>query len=146
VGARLGANLVVELYHLCPLGFSSLRTMAPPTHIPCCVPYWESSRFLNSGGEYTEALGFHVPADAYHPNFDEWLPRKWQFRGDPPAPVLLPDMLPSSTWEANLRTNLTEKEWDRLRRFCYQTAGNTCMACGSRGGPPVGGHQGRGLH
>lgn len=115
--------------------------MAPPTHIPCCVPYWESSRFLNSGGEYTEALGFHVPVDAYLPNFDEWLPRKWQFRGVPPAPVLLPDMLPSSTWEANLRTSLSEKEWDRLRRFCYQTAGNTCMACGSRGEPHVEAHE-----
>lgn len=111
------------------------------TPIPCCVPYWEQSQFLAAGGIYTEKHGFHVLADAYLSPFDEWLPRKWQFRGNPAQPVLLPDMLPSSTWEANLRTALSQAEWDRLRRFCYQAAGNTCIACGSRGEPHVEAHE-----
>ncbi|CAB5514280.1 hypothetical protein LMG26857_03339 [Achromobacter anxifer] len=109
--------------------------------IPCCVPYWDQTQFLNAGGAYSEKLGFYVKEDAYLPAFEEWLPRKWQDRGDPPAPVLLPDMLPSSTWEANLRTALTQAEWDRLRKFCYQAAGNTCVACGSRGEPHVEAHE-----
>lgn len=110
-------------------------------NIPCGVPYWDSAAFLKAGGLYAEALGYHLTSDCYLPDFEEWLPRKWQYRGDPPAPVLLPDMLPSTSWEANLRTMLSEKEWDRLRRFCYQAAGNTCVACGSRGEPHVEAHE-----
>jgi len=109
--------------------------------IPCCVPYWETSKFLNVGGHYTEKAGFYVYEDAYLPDFEEWLPRKWQYRGNPPAPVLLPDMLPSNVWQANLRTLLSEAEWDRLRKFCYQAAGNTCVACGSRGEPHIEAHE-----
>jgi hypothetical protein len=109
--------------------------------IPCCVPYWDAQRFLMAGGRYTKFRGYHLPSSAYLADFEEWLPRKWQYRGTPPLPVLLPDMLPTSSWEANLRTVLTEAEWDRLRKFCYQAAGNTCVACGSRGEPHVEAHE-----
>lgn len=109
--------------------------------IPCCVPYWDSQRFLKSGGRYSEKVGYHVLPSAYLPDFDEWLPRKWQHRGTPPVPVLLPDMLPTTSWEANLRTIFSEAEWNRLRKFCYQAAGNTCVACGSRGEPHVEAHE-----
>ena len=116
----------------------------PPSgkdYIPCCVPYWESQQFLKEGGRYNEKWGYHLLPTDYIPNFEEWLPRKWQFRGSPPVPVLLPDMLPTTSWEANLRTVLSEQEWDRLRKFCYQAAGNTCVACGSRGEPHVEAHE-----
>lgn len=116
-----------------------------PDRIPCCVPYWDAKRFFALGGEYTDREGYHVPGclhDAAGPcEFEEWLPRKWQYRGTPAQPVLLPDMLPNTTWELNLRTQLTEPEWDRLRKFCYQAAGNTCVACGSRGEPHVEAHE-----
>lgn len=118
--------------------------MVPPSgkeFIPCCVPYWESQQFLKSGGRYSEARGYHVLPTDYLPTFEEWLPRKWQHRGTPPVPVLLPDMLPTTSWEANLRTVFSEPEWDRLRKFCYQASGNTCMACGSRGEPHVEAHE-----
>lgn len=116
-------------------------TLVMQSKIPCCVPYWDSSKFLNAGGLYELGLGYYLHDDAYLPDFDEWLPRKWQYRGDPPLPALLPDMLPASTWEANLRTQLSEREWDRLRKFCYQAAGNTCVACGSRGEPHLEAHE-----
>lgn len=109
--------------------------------INCCVPYWDERKFMGAGGQYKLGLGYYVPKDAYLPDFEEWLPRKWQFRGNPPAPVLLPDMLPSNVWEANLRHLLSDEEWDRLRKFCYQAAGNTCIACGSRGEPHVEAHE-----
>jgi hypothetical protein len=109
--------------------------------IPCCVPYWDSQQFLKAGGRYSQARGYHILPTDYLGAFEEWLPRKWQFRGTPPVPVLLPDMLPTTSWEANLRTILSEAEWDRLRKFCYQAAGNTCIACGSRGEPHVEAHE-----
>jgi len=109
--------------------------------IPCCVPYWSSQQFLKDGGQYSKARGYHVMPGDYLAPFDEWLPRKWQHRGTPPVPVLMPDMLPTTSWETNLRTVLSEEEWDRLRKFCYQAAGNTCVACGSRGEPHVEAHE-----
>ena len=116
-----------------------------PEHLPCCVPYWDAKRFFALGGEYSDVAGYHIPVrchDADGPcDFEEWLPRKWQFRGKPAQPVLLPDMLPSTAWEANLRMQLSAPEWDRLRKFCYQAAGNTCVACGSRGEPHVEAHE-----
>lgn len=118
-------------------GFS----MSSNAVIPCCVPYWDEKEFLRAGGEYRHAEGYVIPAEAYLPDFYEWLPRKWMPRGNPPGPVLLPDMLPSSTWEANLRTLLSADEWDRLRKFCYQAAGHRCVACGSRGEPHVEAHE-----
>ncbi|MEX3984172.1 hypothetical protein AB4Y45_35035 [Paraburkholderia sp. EG287A] len=116
----------------------------PPTgrdFIPCCVPYWDMQRFLAAGGIYDKARGYHVLPDVFLDDFEEWLPRKFQFRGDPPVPVLLPDMLPSTVWEANLRHLLSDAEWDRLRKFCYAAAGNTCVSCGSRGEPHIEAHE-----
>jgi hypothetical protein len=97
--------------------------------------------FFAAGGEYDEEAGYYVDEDAYLPAFDEWLPRKWQFRGDPPGPVLLPDMLPSNVWQSNLRTLLPAERWDRIRKFCYMAAGHTCIACGSRGEPHLEAHE-----
>lgn len=112
-----------------------------PSRVNCCVPYWDMGRFLELGGQYTEPHGYFVAEEAYLEDFDEWLPNKWRYRGEPSGPALLPDMLPSTAWADNLRTRLTEAEWDRLRRFCYQAAGNTCVACGSRGEPHVEAHE-----
>lgn len=109
--------------------------------IPCCVPYWDSREFLQLGGLYSDKDKHYLSPDAYMDDFHQWLPRKWQDRGIPSVPSLLPDMLPSSTWENNLRTLLTDDEWDRLRRFCYQAAGHACVACGSRGEPHVEAHE-----
>lgn len=111
-----------------------------PDRVACCVPYWEQQAFFRAGGRYTDATGYYAQPD-HLDDLHEWLPRKWQYRGSPPGPTLLPDMLPSTSWEANLRTALSEAEWDRLRRFCYQAAGNTCIACGSRGEPHVEAHE-----
>lgn len=107
----------------------------------CCVPYWDSQAFFRAGGKYKDGLGYHTLVDDDHTSIEEWLPRKFQFRGTPPLPVLLPDMLPTTTWENNLRQALSEDEWDRLRKFAYQAAGHACVACGSRGEPHVEAHE-----
>lgn len=110
--------------------------------IPCCMPYWDSDAFFKAGGLYSEQHGYHI-TEAQDPlDFESWLPRRWLLEAlEQPGPVLLPDMLPSSVWENNLRTQLTPEEWDRLRKFCYQAAGNRCVACGSPGEPHVEAHE-----
>lgn len=123
------------------LRFDSPEAALAEGYLLCRVPYWDGQAFLNGGGRYAEGVGYHLRAGDRADGVEEWLPRKWQFRGTPPAPVLLPDMLPTSSWESNLRTALSEAEWDRLRRFCYQAAGYACAACGSRGEPHVEAHE-----
>ncbi|MET9063493.1 DUF5710 domain-containing protein [Streptosporangium sandarakinum] len=60
----------------------------------------------------------------------------------PPVPDLLPgedrswgtglfvDLVPSSCWFTNVRTCVSEKDWERLRRMITERAGRRCEACG----------------
>lgn len=111
-----------------------LRAMAISLNldtIPLCVPPWEQREALDEGAKYTENLGFYVPADAYLPNFRAWLPRKYNPYES--APYLLPDMLPVTTWEQNVRNLMGSAAWDRMRRHAYKAAGFRCEICGASG-------------
>ncbi|MFI7359903.1 DUF5710 domain-containing protein [Streptomyces avidinii] len=44
---------------------------------------------------------------------------------------LFVDLVPSSCWFTNVRSCVTQKDWDRLRRMIYDRAGNRCEACGA---------------
>lgn len=48
-------------------------------------------------------------------------------------PRLTIELVPSPQWEDNLRSHLTEREWDSLRNACYTRAGSRCEVCGGRG-------------
>lgn len=45
------------------------------------------------------------------------------------------ELVPSSSWGNNLRSeaNLKRKEWDTLRKACYEKAGHKCEVCGGVG-------------
>lgn len=43
------------------------------------------------------------------------------------------DLVPASQWGDNLRSRLRPSAWDRLRRACYEAAGNKCEVCGGKG-------------
>ena len=49
------------------------------------------------------------------------------------SPRLLLELVPSTSWGANLRSRLSRSEWDRLRFETYAKAGNRCEICGGRG-------------
>jgi len=48
-------------------------------------------------------------------------------------PPLTVDLIPSTSWWNNARTNLTPGEWDRLRKAQYKAAGFKCEICGGNG-------------
>lgn len=48
-------------------------------------------------------------------------------------PKLYVDLVPSSSWFQNLRSELTGSEWDTLRKTTYQQAGHHCEICGVQG-------------
>jgi hypothetical protein len=48
----------------------------------------------------------------------------------PERPPLSIEMVPAPLWGRNLRDRLTRTEWNRLRRWALDRAGNSCQVCG----------------
>ena len=49
-------------------------------------------------------------------------------------PRLVIELVPRSCFFSNLRSNLSKKDWEKLRLLTIQNAGDRCEICGSRGG------------
>ena len=47
--------------------------------------------------------------------------------------MLTIELVPKSSWYANLRSELPKEEWNTLRRACYRKAGYVCEVCGGTG-------------
>lgn len=66
-------------------------------------------------------------------------PQQSSFLPDPPPPhhgdrvELFVDMVPTSAWFSNLRSELAPAEWDAVKKKTYQLAGHRCQACSGRG-------------
>src|SRR5437588_2921912 len=50
-----------------------------------------------------------------------------------PRTLLTVELVPSTCWFSNLRSELDKDDWDRLRHAVYERAGNYCEVCGQRG-------------
>lgn len=105
--------------------------MTLPFRLPLCVPRWEEAEALSAGATFTPSEGFTVEADAFLDPFWAWLPR--MYNPDAPRPVLIPEMLPVTTWEQNIRNQLGPEVWDRIRKHAYRAAGFRCEICGVQG-------------
>lgn len=46
---------------------------------------------------------------------------------------LVSEIVPSSSWYNNVRSNVTEKEWNILRKKSYEAANHKCEICGDTG-------------
>jgi len=47
--------------------------------------------------------------------------------------MLTIELVPSTVWYTNLRSLLSQPDWDRIRRECYRKAGYLCEVCGGKG-------------
>jgi hypothetical protein len=43
------------------------------------------------------------------------------------------ELVPATSWGDNLRSHFKTREWDRLRKACYEQAGHKCEICGGKG-------------
>lgn len=50
-----------------------------------------------------------------------------------PPTLLTVELVPSTCWFSNLRSELSQEEWDRLRLPFFEQAGYRCELCGQRG-------------
>lgn len=61
--------------------------------------------------------------------FDDELPGMPEKQAEP----LRVELVPSTSWGANLRSALPTAVWDRLRKHCYRLANYRCEICGGKG-------------
>lgn len=47
--------------------------------------------------------------------------------------MLTIELVPSTCWYSNLRSELTRAQWDKLRQASYKKANNQCEICGGKG-------------
>lgn len=104
--------------------------------IPLCVPsghiasakaagaIWDGDKRLWYCSEY--AL-----RSSNYDNIKPFLPRR--FRLDLDGPVISPLMVPQPLWGRNLRSVLTRKDWDTVRKAAYRKFDYRCMVCGEQG-------------
>ena len=62
--------------------------------------------------------------------FDDPLPEP---PGRQPSFILRVELVPATSWGANLRSALPRSDWDRLRKKAYRLAGYKCEICGGKG-------------
>ena len=43
------------------------------------------------------------------------------------------ELVPSTAWYSNVRSNVSQAEWDVLRKACYKKAGYKCEICSGKG-------------
>lgn len=43
------------------------------------------------------------------------------------------ELVPKSSWYTNVRSNVSQAEWDHIRHKCYDNADNVCEVCGDVG-------------
>jgi hypothetical protein len=48
-------------------------------------------------------------------------------------PILIPELIPRSSWFNNLRSLLAQDQWDIIRKQAYRAAGYRCEICGGKG-------------
>jgi 5-methylcytosine-specific restriction endonuclease McrA len=73
----------------------------------------------------TAGNGAHGRADEDEIGEDGGLPM--------PRSRLTVELVPSTSWFSNLRSELSKDDWDRLRRPVFERAGGRCEVCGGRG-------------
>lgn len=50
-----------------------------------------------------------------------------------PAPRLSVELVPSTQWGINLRSALSQADWERCKRYVRDRSGDRCEVCGGRG-------------
>jgi hypothetical protein len=47
--------------------------------------------------------------------------------------LLTIELIPKTSWYKNVRSNVTEAEWEKLKKMTFRRAGYRCEVCGGRG-------------
>lgn len=95
---------------------------------------WGPRRLVEGAMDYTDhetpAQSQHGRAGSRHLELERLRATLVERFGDARLTI---ELVPRTSWYSNVRSNVSEAEWDRLRRPVYQRAGSRCEICGGRG-------------
>lgn len=129
-----GGSLMVD--HTAPGGGR------PPERTYLDVPFAEKDQAKALGARWDPQARRWYDPQPPSPGLNRWAAL-------PDVPDLLPgedrgfgsglfvDLIPSTCWFTNVRTCVSQKDWERLRRMITRRAGRTCEACGAGEGRAV---------
>jgi len=109
---------------------------APMGRIWLDVPYSEKDEAKNAGARWSsDEKRWFAPRPGMDaltrwealPDVTDLLPGEDRTLGS----GLFVDLVPSSCWFTNVRSCVSEKDWERLRRMVTRRAGMRCEACGA---------------
>jgi hypothetical protein len=116
-----------------------MKTYDPPSdRIPLCVSPWDTKSATAAGARFDKRYGGWYTLDEHEDDVWNFLPRRWKYPNDV---ALMPEMMPDSTWEDNVRLKLTPEQWDACRKQSYAAAGFRCEICGSPPAPHLECHE-----
>lgn len=102
------------------------------------VPFPEKDEAKNLGARWNQdERTWFAPDGADLSRFSKWAQPKVHVNKE-----LYVDLVPSSSWFANLRSELKTEEWTAVRQNTYRRASYKCEICGGRGSAhPVEAHE-----
>ena len=91
------------------------------------VPYSQKDKAKKLGAKWdARARKWYVTKGLDLAPFRQWFPSIEN-------PRLTIELVPSTCWFSNVRSHVSKKDWDRLRKHTYKEAGYRCSLCGGVG-------------
>ncbi len=92
------------------------------------VPFRDKDKAKRRGAKWDpHAQQWFVPWNRDPGNFEEWIPKPLS------APKLTVELVPSTCWFSNVRSNVSVEDWRRLQQMTFRQAGDRCEICEGRG-------------
>lgn len=93
------------------------------------VPFGEKDDAKAMGARWNQTLKtWFVPDGVPVEPFAKWIERAFE-----PTEQLFVDLVPTTAWFSNLRSELSADEWKAVQKKTFKSAGHRCQACGGKG-------------
>jgi hypothetical protein len=95
------------------------------------VPYAEKDAAKQLGAKWdAKTKQWFITSELPSDSFDQWLPIPID---DTTPPKLTIELVPETCWYSNVRSEVTPKVWEILKRLTFQKANDRCEICGGKG-------------
>jgi 5-methylcytosine-specific restriction endonuclease McrA len=98
------------------------------------VPYAEKDAAKQLGAKWdAKAKRWFIAPELQSDSFAQWLPLPPESIDDTAPPKLTIELVPETCWYTNVRSEVTPKVWEVLKRLTFQKANDQCEICGGKG-------------
>ncbi len=98
------------------------------------VPYAEKDAAKQLGAKWdAKTKRWFIASELQFSSFAQWLPLSPESIDDAAPPKLTIELVPETCWYSNVRSEVTPKVWEILKRLTFQKANSRCEICGGKG-------------